>query len=178
MGGSNSHTSINRELARFAAKCVDADCSQDVETILLDLNDFAMPVFSVDLERQDGIPDAAKRFVNDIEGCDGVVISLAEHNGSYSVGFKNVFDWASRYKVKVWSEKPMLLMATSPGGRGGAGVLGAASATFPHMGAEVVATFSLPAFSTNFDSESGILDTGLKTAFEEAVSAFAAKLVE
>jgi hypothetical protein len=45
----------------------------------------------------------------------------------------------------------MLLMAASPGGRGGAGVLEAATKRFPLHGGNIVETFSLPFFNDNFD---------------------------
>lgn len=76
---------------------------------------------------------------------------MAENNGNYSVAFKNVFDWSSRIEKDVFQHKPMLLLATSPGGRGGSSVLGIAETLFPRYGAEIKATFSLPAFGSNFD---------------------------
>jgi NAD(P)H-dependent FMN reductase len=47
----------------------------------------------------------------------------------------------------------MLLMATSPGGRGGATVLQAAKAYFPFLGAHIVADFSFPNFYDNFSED-------------------------
>ncbi|MBL0101186.1 MAG: NAD(P)H-dependent oxidoreductase [Saprospiraceae bacterium] len=32
--------------------------------------------------------------------CDLLIISLAEHNGSYSASFKNILDWASESMAK------------------------------------------------------------------------------
>jgi len=55
----------------------------------------------------------------------------------------------------VFQDKPMLLMATSPGARGGASVLEIAKNAFPRYGAIVKATFSLPSFNDNFDVEKG-----------------------
>jgi NAD(P)H-dependent FMN reductase len=98
---------------------------------------------------------------------------MAEHNGSYSAAFKNLYDWTSRIDVQVWGGKPMLLLATSPGGRGGATVLAAAEATFPRMGAELKGTFSLPSFYDNF-AEGNISDPELSNQLQQAVSAFTA----
>ena len=56
----------------------------------------------------------------------------------------------SRIDGKLWSDKPMLLMATSPGARGGATVLEIAKGRFPYMGGNIVADFSLPSFDDNF----------------------------
>jgi NAD(P)H-dependent FMN reductase len=63
---------------------------------------------------------------------------------------QNVFDWCTRINGKVF-RKPMLLLATSPGARGGASVLEIAKNAFPRYGALVKATFSLPSFDENFD---------------------------
>ena len=82
--GSTSSTSINRELVKFVLKDF-----QDHEINLIDLNDFDMPVFSVDREKK-GFPDEAHHFLKVIEECDAIICSLAEHNRSYSAAFKNV----------------------------------------------------------------------------------------
>ena len=117
-GGSNSTQSINKHLAAYAASLFE---NADVE--VLDLNDFAMPLFSVDLEKQVGQHELAKAFLAKIESADLLVVSLAENNGNYSAAFKNLFDWCSRIMKEIFQQKPMLLLATSPGARGGASVL-------------------------------------------------------
>jgi NAD(P)H-dependent FMN reductase len=76
-----------------------------------------------------------------IEECDVIICSLAEHNRSYSAAFKNVFDWASRINVKVFQDKPMFLMSTSPGGYGGGNVMNTAKIFFPSFGADIKETF-------------------------------------
>ena len=144
--GSNSQNSINKKLAIYAANLFD---NADVE--VLDLNDFEMPLYSVDIEVEIGQHPLAKAFLAKISSADILVVSLAENNGNYSVAFKNIFDWCSRIGAKVFQEKPMLLMATSPGARGGATVLEIAKNALPRYGADVKATFSLPSFNDNFD---------------------------
>jgi len=145
-GGSNSTQSINKRLATYASSLFE---NADVE--VLDLNDYAMPVFSVDLEKEVGQHKVARAFLNKLKEADVLVVSMAENNGNYSVAFKNVFDWSSRIEKDVFQHKPMLLLATSPGGRGGASVLGIAQNLFPRYGAEIKGSFSLPSFGANFD---------------------------
>ncbi|MFV5685307.1 NADPH-dependent FMN reductase [Flavobacterium sp. GB2R13] len=149
-GGSPSKNSINKKLATYAANLFE-----NAEIEVLDLNDFQMPLFSVDIEVEIGQHELAKAFLAKIASADILVVSLAENNGNYSVAFKNVFDWCSRINGKVFQEKPMLLMATSPGGRGGSSVLEIAKNAFPRYGAVIKATFSLPSFDANFDVENG-----------------------
>jgi len=168
--GTNSKNSINKQLAVFAANSV-----KEVSVKELDLNDFEMPMYGIDLENTEGIPEKAIQFLEIIKASDGIVLSLAEHNGAYAAVFKNIFDWMSRIDGKLWSDKPMLLMATSPGGRGGATVLEIANGRFPYMGGNIVAGFSLPFFGKNF-SEKGIFDKELNEQFEAAISSFEAAI--
>ena len=164
--GSTSSTSINRELVKFVLKDF-----QNEEINLIDLNDFDMPVFSVDREKK-GFPDAAHNFLKVIEECDAIICSLAEHNRSYSAAFKNVFDWASRINVKVFQNKPMLLMSTSPGGYGGGNVMNTAKTFFPQFGADIKDTFSLPKFYENFDFESGVINPDMWKDLKEKIENF------
>lgn len=164
--GSNSSTSINRELVKFVLKNFKED-----EVNLIDLNDFSMPVYSVDLEKK-GFPDEAHHFLKQIEECDVIICSLAEHNRSYSAAFKNIFDWASRINVKVFQNKPMFLMSTSPGGYGGGNVMNTAKNFFPQFAAEVRETFSLPKFYENFDLESGVINPEMLKDLNEKIENF------
>jgi NAD(P)H-dependent FMN reductase len=164
--GSNSKNSIKKQLAEYTANQVE-----NADVTVLDLNDFELPMYGIDYEMENGIPDNAQKFLNAIKSSDGVVLSLAEHNGAYAAVFKNIFDWMSRIDGKLWNDKPMLLMATSPGGRGGATVLEIAEAKFPRMAANITSVFSLPSFGQNFSKE-GIVDTKLKSELSEAISKF------
>lgn len=143
--GSNSLDSINKQLAIYASELIE-----DVEITVLDLNDFELPIFSKHYEKNHGIPENAISFLNHIKQSDGIILSLAENNGAYSTVFKNLFDWMSRSEPKLFFGKPMLLMATSPGKRGGMSVLTIAKERFPFHDSQIVADFSLPSFDANF----------------------------
>ncbi|APY12469.1 NADPH-dependent FMN reductase [Seonamhaeicola sp. S2-3] len=164
--GSSSKTSINKQLAVYAANLVEG-----VEVTVLDLNDYNLPLYGIDLENQKGIPDDAHKFFEQIQSSDGIVLSLAEHNGAYTTVFKNLFDWMSRINGKLWLDKPMLLMATSPGARGGASVLEIAKDRFPFNGGNIVAQFSLPSFNDNF-KDGEIITEALKTSLISQVKEF------
>ncbi len=164
--GSNSSHSINKQLATYASRLVE-----DVKVTVLDLNDFDLPIYSEDLEAEKGIPENTKKFYNYIKAADGIVISLAENNGAYSAVFKNLFDWLSKLEQKFFLGKPMLLMATSPGGRGGASVLAMAKDRFPRHDAKIVAEFSLPLFNDKF-ADGKITDKDLDDKLKEALEIF------
>jgi len=169
-GASNSKTSINKQLATYASSLL-----KNTEVEVLDLNDFDVPTYSVDLEGKSGIPDNAQQLLNKIMASDGLIISLAEHNGAYTAIFKSLFDWMSRIDVKLFKQKPMLLMSTSPGARGGQSVFEIAENRFPIHDANIVAKFSLPSFNDNF-KEDKIVDADLKASLLEAVNTLAERL--
>ncbi|UTW63601.1 NAD(P)H-dependent oxidoreductase [bacterium SCSIO 12741] len=166
LGGSTSKTSINKKFATYVAHQLE-----NTETEVVDLNDYELPLFSVDLEAEIGSPENAQRLNDVLDSADAIVLSLAEHNGSFPAAFKNAMDWVSRIEMKLWRKKPMLLLSTSPGGRGGASVLATAKTLFPHAGANIIADFSLPSFHSNF-SKNGIQDEQLRGALEDKIRQF------
>ncbi|EPG0368468.1 NADPH-dependent FMN reductase [Photobacterium damselae] len=168
-GATNSRNSINQQFARYAASLVP-----NAEVEVLDLNDYELPIFSFEREEQLGQPELAQKFYKKLGEADAIIISFAEHNGSYAVAYKNTFDWVSRINQKVFQEKPMLLLATSPGPGGAANVLAGAVGSAPYFAGDVRASVSLPSFYDNFDMAAGKvtnaeIDTKLKEAVEELV---------
>lgn len=152
-GASNHSNSINKQLATYIANQFQGDID------FIDLNNYEMPIYSIDKEIKSGIPSLAIDFAQKIDQSDLVIISLAEYNGSYSTIFKNIFDWISRVPNRTaFGDKKYFLAATSPEPRGGQTVLEAAKTSFPFYGANIVADFSLPLFGQNFDEKNGILD--------------------
>ena len=161
--GSNSSTSINKRLVIFALKSFP-----EAEINLIDLNDYEMPIFSVDREKA-GYPEQAYLFLENINQCDLIVCSLSENNRNFSVAFKNVFDWCSRINAKVFQDKKMFVMTTSPGGFGGGNSMNLAKNIFPAFGGNILQTFSLPKFYENFNDEDGILDQTLLADFNQKI---------
>lgn len=167
IGASSSVNSINRTLAIYVAGLVDG-----AEVTAIDLNDFEMPIYSIDREKRDGVPEHGTTFRRLIETHDGIALSLAEHNGSYASAFKNILDWSSRIPGPLWANTPMFLLSTSPGKRGGATVMQVALTYWPRMSAQIVAHFSLPSFRLNYSEENGITDPVLSGEFATQLDAF------
>ncbi|MCY4046102.1 MAG: NAD(P)H-dependent oxidoreductase [Cellvibrionales bacterium] len=153
---SNSKQSINKALVQYAASTIDF---ADVE--FLDINDFEMPLFSPEREAEykakGGEPAEAKAFHQKISEADALLISFAEHNGCYTAAFKNLFDWTSRIDMKVYQNKPMVMLATSPGPGGAKNVLNLAVTSSPYFGGDVKGSLSVPSFMEQFDTEAGKL---------------------
>lgn len=168
IGASSSSNSINRKFANYAANSI----SVDKETFELDLRSYEMPIYSEDLHRSSGIPEKALGFKREISNSDALVISLAEHNGSYTAAFKNVYDWISVIEADVWCSKPILLLSTSTGARGGKTVLETAYNRFSRNYKYEIPFFSLPSFNDNFDSVEGIIDVRLNQDFQSILIDF------
>lgn len=152
---STSTQSLNRKLIDYAIRLLDDGLVDDVEVEKLDLNDYEMPIYSLDRQTEGGIPRAAHEFYDKIGAADAVLISFAEHNGFYTAAYKNIFDWVSRIDMRVYQGKPAVLFSTSPGRGGGANVLNTAVMSGQFFGYEVRASLSIPSFHENFDVATG-----------------------
>lgn len=145
--GSNSSTSINHTLVSYVA-----DQIKDHQVELLKLTDYEMPMYSEDVEKE-GFPFHVNSLKAKIESADALVISVNEHNGSWSAFFKNTMDWLSRLDRNFLGDTKVFLLSTSPGKRGGLGALEFAQNMFPRFGAKVLASYSFPSFYENFSVE-------------------------
>ena len=152
----SSKQSINKQLINYASRLLDADLD-DVTIEHLDLNDFEMPIYSIDRQNEGGIPQLAHDFFDAISRADAVLISFAEHNGFYTAAYKNIFDWASRIDMRVFQDKPTVMLATSAGPGGASNVLQTAVASAPFFGNDVMASLSIPSFHENFDVATGAI---------------------
>lgn len=169
LGASSSKTSINKALATYAASLVRG---AKVET--LDLNDFELPMFSEDKEKELGQPKLAQNFIAKMNCADAIIVSFAEHNGTYTVAFKNILDWASRVSRDVYQQKPVVFLATSPGPGGAASVLNVATTSAQFFGANVKGSMSIPNFYDNFDMSSlQLSNQQVKKELEQVVSQLA-----
>ncbi|EMA8959359.1 NAD(P)H-dependent oxidoreductase [Vibrio fluvialis] len=168
-GASTSSTSINKALATYAANLIDG-----AEVQVLDINNYNVPMFSEDLEKEIGYAEGAQGFLRDLSQADAFVISFAEHNGHYPAAYKNLFDWATRIDREVFKNKPAVYLATSPGPGGAQSVLAAAVGSAPFFAGNVKASVSVPNFYNVFDLEAGkITDEAVNAELKQAVAKLA-----
>ncbi|MCK5355352.1 MAG: NAD(P)H-dependent oxidoreductase [Methyloprofundus sp.] len=164
---SNSKKSINKQLVTYAGGLLT-----NAQLEVLDLNDYELPLFSIDKEQELGKPQLAQDFFAKIGESDALIISFAEHNGSYTAAYKNLFDWCSRINQKIFQNKPVVLLSTSPGAGGAANVLAAAVNSAPYFNGALKASLSIPSFYQNFDVEKGaITNDEIQTKLLAAVRA-------
>jgi chromate reductase, NAD(P)H dehydrogenase (quinone) len=171
-GASYSRTSINRQWAEYVSVQIPGDHSLRV----LDLNDYDLPVYTVERQNEIGIPASVGQFVDELYAADLIVVSFAEYNGTYTAGFKNLFDWASRHQIKMFENKPMILLAAAPGPRGGATVLQTAVERFPRHGARVIGSMALPRFKETFNPEQGLVDPELRKELDALIASATAQI--
>jgi NAD(P)H-dependent FMN reductase len=149
--GSNNSVSINHQLVLCATSLL-----KHHDVTVVELRNYPAPLFSIDVEKE-GFPKPMLEFNALLKNFDGLVISLPEHNSSITPVFKNTVDWVSRIEMPVFKDKPLLLMSTSRGKRGGMTNLGHVNGLMPRWGGKVAATFSLPSFTDNFDVTTGMI---------------------
>ncbi|MBT9188704.1 NADPH-dependent FMN reductase [Zobellia russellii] len=168
--GSNSSKSINYQLVKHTVSLIEGYNVQ-----LLNMVNFPFPMFSEDYERENGYSNSLVELKNDIVKADGIIISVNEHNSGPSAYFKNLTDWLSRVERKFLEDKPVLLMSTSGGQRGGMTALETTEKVLPRFGAQIAATFSLPSYQENFTEGEGITNSELAKAHRAAVDQFLSK---
>ncbi len=133
---SNHSQSINGALVEYAATRLKS-FSPSVEIEFIDINDYEMPIYSMDREKSDGVHPLAQDFFGKIGDADALIVSFAEYNGYVTAAWKNIYDWMSRIDQKVWQDKPIVLLAATPGPRAGTNVLQTQEFTAPFFGMDI-----------------------------------------
>lgn len=170
--GSNSSTSINQQLLNNVIERIQGHQIKEIK-----LTDYPLPVFSVDMEKSEGIPINATIIKNLIQESDALVIAVNEHNGGPSAFFKNIIDWLSRADRNFLAGKKILLISTSPGKRGAKSSLEYAKNIFARFGGEVIESFSLPSFKDNFQ-DGKVINEVLDMGIEDVLTTFAHQIEE
>lgn len=166
--GSNSSKSINKILVHCAANLI-----KNHKVTVIDLRDYEAPIFSPDIEESDGFPQSMQDLSKLLKEYDGFIMSAPEYNSSITPVLKNTLDWLSRIDRPVFGDKPMLLMSTSDGKRGGRTILHYLEGIIHRWGAKIAATYSLPLFKYNMDTATATLtNEDEKAKLQAAVEAF------
>jgi NAD(P)H-dependent FMN reductase len=119
--GSTRADSFNKKMVCIAA---DGARAAGVQVTLVDLRDYAMPLYDGDLEAAEGLPAAAQAFKQLMIAHDGFLIAAPEYNSSISAVLKNTIDWVSRPvpgepRLVAFQDKVAALMSAAAGGFGG-----------------------------------------------------------
>ncbi|WP_273020636.1 NAD(P)H-dependent oxidoreductase [Rheinheimera sp.] len=145
---SNNPQSINQQLAVSVAQLLP-----QAQVTTLNIDDYELPLYSERREAELGSPPQVQAFLQQIAAADGLIVSFAEHNGTFTAAFKNLYDWASRSQKRIFQHKPALFLAAAPGPGGAQSVLQAAVKAAPFMGAELSGAVSVANFYQVFDTQ-------------------------
>lgn len=124
--GSAREGSLNKKLARVAARCL-SDAGGDVTFV--DLRDYPIPIYDGDLESREGMPPFAVKLRELFLAHQGLLIASPENNGSVTALLKNTIDWLSRdfegrSGLEPFRGKVAAIMGASPGAFGAISSLG------------------------------------------------------
>lgn len=144
--GSNSSISINHQIISYVATL-----SENIEVIKLTA--YEAPIYSYDLEEQNGIPTSIINLNKKLATFDRLIISVAEHNGNLTAFFKNTVDWLSRNNKDFLKGKEIVLLSCSPGKAGASSALAIAEKMLPRFGATITAAISIANFEEVFKDE-------------------------
>jgi len=168
--GSLRKESLNKKLLAIAC---DIARKKGAEVKLIELSEFAMPLYDGDIEEKQGIPASASKLKDLFNNVDGVIISAPEYNYSTSGTLKNTIDWVSRIKPQPFKQKQMLLMSASPSMVGGNRGLWSLRMPLEALGAFVYPEmFSLSIAHEAFDPKGQLKDVNLYKILETNVEGF------
>lgn len=176
--GSTRRESFNRRLAAVAAGlCREAGA----EATLVELAEYPLPLFSQDLESDEGTPENASRLKELFREHDGIVIASPEYNSSITPLLKNTIDWLSRRAdgeppLVAFKNKTAALLSAAPGALGGLRALVHVRAILGSIGVIVMPTQVAVSFAGRAFAEDGALadeklESRLRTAISELVDA-------
>jgi len=119
--GSAREASLNKKLARVAAKAIN---DHGGEATFIDLRDYPIPIYEGDLEEREGMPPFARKLRELFVSHSAFVIVSPENNGTIPSLLKNTIDWLSRdvdgrSGLEPYRGKVVALMSASPGAFGG-----------------------------------------------------------
>lgn len=161
--GSSRRESLNRKFLAFAVREAQ---ELGLEVTLLDLNDFALPIYNGDMEDAGGIPAAAVTLSGHIASHDGLLIASPEYNSMITPLLKNTIDWCTRGDTNPFAGRVAAVLSASPGPFGGARSLVMAQTLLLKLECNVVpAQCVLIRAAEAFDAEGNLTDAhGQKAA--------------
>ena len=180
--GSLRAGSWNKKLVRVAAQGA-TEAGADVT--ILDLKDYPLAVYDGDDEAQNGLPPNALNLKEIFKAHAGMIISCPEYNSGYSGALKNTIDWVSRpmkgeKPLEAFKDKPVAIMAATPGARGGLRMLPTLRLLLSNIGMLVLPQqHGLGLADHAFDEQGNIKDEKVAATIKDigrAVAVMTAKL--
>jgi len=174
--GSTRRDSLNKKLVNYAA---DKAREAGGEVTLIDLRDFALPLYDGDLEDAEGAPVHATKLYELMKQHAALLLACPEYNSSISGVLKNAIDWVSRPRqgeppLAAFTGKVAALLSASPGALGGLRGLVHVRSILSNIGVLVIPNqVSVPQAHKAFADHGELIDEGLS----KKVSLLASELV-
>jgi NAD(P)H-dependent FMN reductase len=168
--GSNRKASFNQRLVTIAA---EAASQAGAAVKIVSLCDYDAPLYSAELEAEQGIPEAALEFKQLLTAHQGFLIASPEYNGFFTPALKNILDWASRQQqsdekpLSAFRGKSAVIMATSPGALGGVRGLMMLRLQLANLGVNVLAAQQAVPFANKVWQADGFADLAQQQIIED-----------
>jgi chromate reductase, NAD(P)H dehydrogenase (quinone) len=146
---------------KLGSKLQEIATLENVETVVINLVDLYLPLYSTVEEESNGIPDVAKDLAKKILSLKAFIIIAPEYNGVMPPVLNNAMAWTSR-ATDCWRDAfndKIVGLATHSGG-GGAKGLQAMRIMFQHLGANILARELLTTYEKSLNEESAKLMIG------------------
>lgn len=141
------------------------------EVTLVDLNDFALPLYNGNLEETEGPPANAVKMVELIRRHHALLIASPEYNSLITPLLKNTIDWCTRVEPDPFPGKVAAVVSASPGVFGGVRSALVARQLLLHLGCHVVpAQCTLPRANEAFDKDGMLKDPRAQKAAQRVAA--------
>lgn len=179
ISGSIRTGSFNGQLAARAADT--AEQRGDVTVTRINLADYDMPLYNGDLEKDKGLPEAARKLKHQFRTHHGFCLASPEYNSTLSPLTVNALHWISRPETQdepslvAFKGKVAGLLAASPGGFGGMRGLVPLRMMLGNIGVHVIPSqLAVPQANKAFDEDGHFKDESwqqrLQAVVDELVS--------
>jgi len=164
--GSARRGAFSRQLAAAATTLVSEAGGKPT---LIDLADFEVPLYNADSEDSGGIPQPVVVYRRLVATHQGMIIVTPEYNGFITPVLLNMLCWASRPSPgddfgAVFQNKPVALLASSPGRLGGVRVIPRLRDVVAELGMVPVPGFTtVPQAGKAFTPRGRFADTGIES---------------
>ncbi len=139
------------------AESLNEVCDQlEIDSQVISLEDFTMPLFTPGQEESSGVPEEAHRLAQAMKEAKALIFCAPEYNGGVPPIFNNAIAWISRTDELDWRScfnQKFCVVATHSGG-GGHKVLSAMRSILNHLGAIVLPRTILTTYSSPLKPDS------------------------